>query len=260
MELQEAIQKRKTSNNAFLNKPVLESDLRQIINAANRAPSHFNSQPWDFIVITDENKRREIGQIAKDSMKKLMEQGTFFERYKKYFRFSKQDIETKRTGIHIDRIPFFLRPFISFLFSQKAVSVLNFFHVPDILAKDAENIVTNSPVLLGFMLKKEEYKPGEKSGIYSLISMGAALQNIWLTATSLQMGVQFVSTPMEIPENWNKILEILKVPDTHELMAVYRLGYLDPAVTRNNIDWISDERRSFEELVSWNYYGGKKLS
>ncbi|MCB1160728.1 MAG: hypothetical protein KDK45_24720, partial [Leptospiraceae bacterium] len=70
----------------------------------------------------------------------------------------------------------------------------------------------------------------------------------------------FVSTPMEIPENWNKILEILKVPDTHELMAVYRLGYLDPAVTRNNIDWISDERRSFEELVSWNYYGGKKLS
>ncbi|MCB1159103.1 MAG: nitroreductase family protein, partial [Leptospiraceae bacterium] len=126
MELQEAIQKRKTSNNAFLNKPVLESDLRQIINAANRAPSHFNSQPWDFIVITDENKRREIGQIAKDSMKKLMEQGTFFERYKKYFRFSKQDIETKRTGIHIDRIPFFLRPFISFLFSQKAVSVLNF--------------------------------------------------------------------------------------------------------------------------------------
>ena len=42
-------------------------------------------------------------------------------------------------------------------------------------------------------------------------------------------------------------------------MAVYRLGYINEDGKRNTIDWVSDERRSFEELVSWNYYGGKKI-
>lgn len=258
MELKETIIRRRTTNNAFLNKEVSEEHLREIIFAANRAPSHFNSQPWDFIIITDQKVRKEIGDIAKDSMERLMAKGEFFKRYLKYFRFSKKEIEEKKSGIYIDRIPLFLKPFISFIFGDAGVKVLNFFGVPKILAKDAEKIVTNSPVLLGFMLRKEEYKPGEKSGIYSLISMGAALQNMWLTTTSLGMGLQFVSTPMEIEENWNKILKLLKVPDTHELMAVYRLGYTNPDLERNTIDWVSDERRSFDELVSWNYYGGKK--
>ena len=257
MELKEAIFKRKTTNNAFLLKPLEDSHIKEIILAANRAPSHFNSQPWDFILITDSAMRGKIGRIAGYSMEKLMEKGEFFERYRKYFRFSKSEISNSKTGIHIDKIPFLLRPFAKFLMGENGTSVLNFFGVPKILGKDAEVIVSNSPVLLAFMLKKEEYKPFEKSGIYSLISMGAALQNIWLTATSLGIGLQFVSTPMEIPDEWNKIISLLQIPETHELMAVYRLGYTDSSVQRNTIDWVSDERQNFEDLISWNFYGNK---
>lgn len=258
MELLEAIYKRKTINHAFSSKPVSKSDLEKIINSANRAPSHFNSQPWDFILVTDSNVRTEIGEIAGDSMEKLISKGEFFKRYLKYFRFSKEEIKEQKSGIHIDKIPFFLRPFIQFVLGEKGVSILNFLGVPKILANDQRKIVTTSPVLLAFLLKKEEYKPGVKSGIYSLISMGAALQNIWLTATSLGMGLQFVSTPMEVEENWNKILKLLKIPDSHELMAVYRLGYINEKQDRNTIDWVSDERRKFEDLVSFNYFGGKE--
>lgn len=260
MELRESIIRRKTTNKAFKNEPLREEDIREIITAANRAPSHFNSQPWDFILVTDEKVRKEIGVIAGESMNQLISKGVFFKRYLKYFRFSKSEIEETKSGIFIDKIPTILRPFISKIFGDDGVKFLNFLRVPNILGKDAKKIVSESPLLLGFMLRKEEYKPGEKSGIYSLISMGAALQNIWLTATSLGIGLQFVSTPMEIPENWEKILRILKVPDTHELMAVYRLGYMNQDGKRNTIDWVSDERRSFEELVSWNYYGGIKQS
>ncbi len=260
MELKEAIQKRKTINHAFDKKPISIEHLKEIIYAANRAPSHFNSQPWDFILVEDEKTRKEIGQIASDSMETLISKGDFFKRYLKYFRFSKEDMTEKKSGIFIDKIPFFLKPFIQFIFGEAGISVLNFLRVPKILGADAERIVSSSPILLGFMLKKEEYKPGAKSGIYSLISMGAALQNIWLTATSLGIGLQFVSTPMEVEENWKKILQLLKIPETHELMAVYRLGYIDITEDRNTIDWVSDERRSFEDLVSWNFYGGKKQS
>lgn len=257
MELKEAIARRRTANNAFSTEPLKEEHIREIIYAANRAPSHFNSQPWDFILVTDSEVRNRIGQIAKDSMRQLMQEGTFFKRYLKYFRFSKEEIDKKRTGIYIDRIPGILKPFVSMIFGESGVKFLNFFKVPEILSKDAEKIVAEAPLLIGFMLRKDEYQAGEKSGIYSLISMGAALQNMWLTATSLGIGLQFVSTPMEIPANWNKVLEVLKVPATHELMAVYRLGYLNPEGKRNEIDWISDERRSFENLVSWNYYQKK---
>ncbi|HMV45606.1 MAG TPA: nitroreductase family protein [Leptospiraceae bacterium] len=259
MELRESIIRRRTTNKAFKDQPLREEDIREIIFAANRAPSHFNSQPWDFILVTDPKVRQEIGDIAGESMQHLISKGVFFKRYLKYFRFSKNEMEEKRSGIFIDKIPMVLRPFISKIFGEDGVKLLNFLRVPNILGKDAKKIVTNSPLLLGFMLKKEEYQPGEKSGIYSLISMGAALQNMWLTATSLGIGLQFVSTPMEIPENWDKILKILKVPETHELMAVYRLGYIYEDGKRNTIDWVSDERRSFEDLVSWNYYGGKKV-
>lgn len=259
MELRESIIRRRTTNKAFKDQPLREEDIREIIFAANRAPSHFNSQPWDFILVTDPKVRQEIGDIAGESMQHLISKGVFFKRYLKYFRFSKNEMEEKRSGIFIDKIPMVLRPFISKIFGEDGVKLLNFLRVPNILGKDAKKIVTNSPLLLGFMLKKEEYQPGEKSGIYSLISMGAALQNMWLTATSLGIGLQFVSTPMEIPENWDKILKILKVPETHELMAVYRLGYIYEDGKRNTIDWVSDERRSFEDLVSWNYYGGKKF-
>ncbi|MEM7180242.1 MAG: nitroreductase family protein [Spirochaetota bacterium] len=257
MELKEAILKRKTTNNAFLRTPLDEEHIKELITAANRAPSHFNSQPWDFILVTDPEVRSQIGAISRDSMKQLMQEGSFFKRYLKYFRFSKKEITEKKTGIHIDKIPALLKPFIATIFGDSGVKILNFFRVPDILSKDAGKIVAEAPLLLGFMLKKDEYDVGKKSGIYSLISMGAALQNMWLTATSLGIGLQFVSTPMEIPQNWQKILELLRVPDTHELMAVYRLGYIRSDGKRNEIDWVSDERRSFEDLVSWNYYQDK---
>jgi nitroreductase len=260
MELKEAIFRRKTTNHAFKLEKISEEHIKEIITAANRAPSHFNSQPWDFIIVEDEKSRKEIGKIAGDSMEKLISKGEFFKRYLKYFRFSKEEISKTKSGIHIDKVPFFLKPFIQFIFGGSGVSILNFLGVPKILGYDAEKIVSNSPILLGFMLKKEEYRKGEKSQIYSLISMGAALQNIWLTATSLGIGLQFVSTPMEIEENWEKILSLLQVPDTHELMAVYRLGYIKKDGERNTIDWVSDERRGFEDLVSWNYYRGKKNS
>lgn len=257
MELKESILRRRTANKAFLQKEVKEEHIRELIEAANRAPSHFNSQPWDFIVVTDLAIRKEIGKIAGASMKELIAKGEFFNRYLKYFRFSQNDIDKKRTGIYIDKMPKYLKPFVEKIFGDSALKIMNFLQVPTLLGRDQRKIVEKAPILLGFMLRKDEYKPGEKSGIYSLISMGAALQNMWLTATSLGMGLQFVSTPMEIPENWNKILEILRVPDTHELMAVYRIGYMDEKVRRNTIDWVSDERRTFEDLVSWNYYQEK---
>jgi hypothetical protein len=79
--------------------------------------------------------------------------------------------------------------------------------------------------------------------------MGAAVENIWLTTTELGMGIQFVSTPMEIPENWERMKNLFRVPDDLELMAVYRLGYVPREQRRPTIDWSSRQRKRLSQYV-----------
>jgi hypothetical protein len=82
--------------------------------------------------------------------------------------------------------------------------------------------------------------------------MGAAVENVWLATTELGMGIQFVSTPMEVPEKWEEIKRLLAVPDDLELMAVYRMGYVPQERRRPTIDWSSTERKRLSQYVFRN--------
>jgi nitroreductase len=131
------------------------------------------------------------------------------------------------------------------------------FKVPKILGKDEEKLVAGSPMLMIILLTKDEYKKDELSGLYSVISMGAVIQNLWLTTTGIGMGMQFISTPGEIPEKWNAISEMLGVPSDYEMMAIFRMGYTDPKMKRPTIDWKSSQRKGVEELAFRDIWGGK---
>ncbi|MFI5086093.1 MAG: nitroreductase family protein, partial [Actinomycetales bacterium] len=82
-----------------------------------------------------------------------------------------------------------------------------------------------------------------------VFSMGAAMENLWLTTVELGMGIQFVSFPMEAPENWARVRDLLEVPAELELMAVYRLGYVPATARRPTIDWSSRERKRPSQYV-----------
>lgn len=75
------------------------------------------------------------------------------------------------------------------------------------------------------------------------------MQTIWLTATALGMGMQFISTPMEVEGQWNKIERLLKIPTEHTLLVLYRLGYLDSDARRPTIDWKSSQRKRTAALA-----------
>ena len=47
--------------------------------------------------------------ISGESMTTAMSEGTFFERYKPYFRFSREEMERRRDGMLFDRLQH-LRP------------------------------------------------------------------------------------------------------------------------------------------------------
>lgn len=252
MELLEAIRTRRTTNGYFKPDAVSLEHQRLLIEAAGRAPSHFNSQPWRFLLVDDPKIRERVSEIAGGTMSQLIDEGRFFSRYKKYFRFNEEEMEERRDGILIDQLPAPLRPFVKQIFSDTALKVMRGLGVPKLLGSDNTKLVGASPLLLAAMLKKDEYIPGELSGFYCVLSLGMAIENIWLMTGELGMGIQFVSTPMEIPNAWQELKALFKVPDDLELMAVYRLGYLPDKRERPRIDWTSNQRKKLSQLAYRN--------
>jgi nitroreductase len=249
LDFLEVLKRRKTTNGPFLPDSVKPEHQRMLVEVAAMAPSHFNSQPWRFVLVDDRETIDEVASISGESMTRLLEDGTFWKRYRPYFRFSESEMEEKRDGIHFDQMPGVLKPFSRQIFSNTGQAVMNRFGVPKTLGEDNRKLVGASPLLLAVLLDKTEYRPGELSGFYSIFGMGAAIENIWLTTTELGMGIQFVSTPMEIPENWERLKKLLKVPYDLELMAVYRLGYVPKEQRRPTIDWSSRQRKRISQYV-----------
>ena len=249
MDLLDAIRRRRTTNGPLLPDPVSEEHQRLLMEVASRAPSQLNSQPWRFVLVEDRSTIDAIADISGGSMTEAMSNGTFFERYKPYFRFSRAEMERRRDGMLFDRLPAPLRPFTGQVFTSRGQKLMNAMRVPQTLGAENRRLVAGAPLLLAVLLDRSEYRPGELSSFYSVFSMGAAMENVWLTTTELGMGIQFVSFPMEAPENWKLVEELLEVPDDLELMAVYRLGYLPETQTRPAIDWSSRERKRASQYV-----------
>lgn len=63
MEVMEAITGRKVKR-AFTQKEVELDQLNQIVNAGRHAMSARNQQPWQFIIIRDRSRLREIGALC----------------------------------------------------------------------------------------------------------------------------------------------------------------------------------------------------
>lgn len=63
MEAFEALTTRR-SVRSFKPEPVSRELLERVVNAGRLAPTARNEQPWEFVVITDARKRREIAAVA----------------------------------------------------------------------------------------------------------------------------------------------------------------------------------------------------
>ena len=249
MELFEAIRRRRTTNGAFLPDPVSEEHQRLLVELAGRAPSQLNSQPWRFVIVEERDTIDRIAEISGRAMTQTMAEGSFFSRYRPYFRFSQAEMDERRDGMLFDKLPGPLRPFTKQVFTRRGQLLMNSLRVPQTLGAENRKLVAGSPMLLGVMLDRDEYRKEARNAFYSVFSMGAAMENVWLATTELGLGIQFVSFPMEIEEAWAEVEELLAVPPGLELMAVYRIGYLPPERRRPAIDWVSNERKRPSQYV-----------
>ena len=61
METWDAMRSRRDVR-AFTERPIDDGDLDRILEAGRRSPSSRNTQPWDFVVVTD---REQLAELAK---------------------------------------------------------------------------------------------------------------------------------------------------------------------------------------------------
>ena len=65
MDMMEAIKLRR-SIREYKNKPIPKEILEKIVDAARHAPTAKNIQPWEFIVITQPETLKKIGELAQN--------------------------------------------------------------------------------------------------------------------------------------------------------------------------------------------------
>ena len=249
MEFLDVVRRRKTTNGPFLSEPVPPEHQRLLIEVAARAPSQLNCQPWRFVVTEDRSIIEQVATISGHSMAEALSNGTFFERYQRYFRFSDAEMDARRDGILFDKLPAPLRPFARQVLTSRGQRMLNTLRVPQTLGEENRKLVAGSPLLLAVLLDRTECRAGELSSFYSVFSIGAAMENVWLTTEALGMGMQLISFPREVPGQWARIEHVFGVPDELELMVVYRLGYLPAEYRRAAIAWSSHQRKLISHYV-----------
>jgi nitroreductase len=64
METWDAIRARRNVR-AFTDRAIADDDLDRILEAGRRAPSASNTQPWDFVLVTDKRDLEELSLVWK---------------------------------------------------------------------------------------------------------------------------------------------------------------------------------------------------
>ncbi len=109
--LYKAIFSRRDVRSHFISKPIEEEILTRILEAAHHAPSVGFSQPWNFILIKDEETKKKIKESF-DQEKKLSQKMVEEPRRSKYISFKLEGILDAPVNVCVTYDPSKFGPFI----------------------------------------------------------------------------------------------------------------------------------------------------
>jgi len=196
------LSRRDVRGNRFKKKEVAESDIEKILFAGVNAPSVGFSQPWEFVVIKDQNIRNKVKE-------------SFFEENEKAKQLFEKDKAAAYTQLKLEGI------------TESALNIAVFY-------KPSEHPV------LGQTSMKE-------AGVYSVV---CAIQNMWLMARALNIGLGWVSIL-----DAEKVKTILNAPADRQLIGYLCLGHVDVFYENPELEQLKwEKRKKIEEVVIKNSY------
>ncbi len=174
MELKDILEKR-TSVRKFKDEEVPLEVLRKIVKAGGMAPSINNSQPWKFVAITNQELLAKMAEAVSTKIKSL---------------FTKElDLEAEHVRKKVEWFSTF------------------FVDVPAVIAVVAAPYKAEADDVLTDILTHEELN--ELRNHPNLQTIGAAVENMLLTAIDLGFGACWLTAPLVAKPELEKLLNVV---------------------------------------------------
>jgi len=192
--------RRDVRGNRFLNKAIEKEKIDLILEAAVSAPSVGYSQPWEFVLIDDAEKKDEIFNIFYVENEKAK---PIFEHRPMYERLKLEGIKEAPLNIAV-------------------------------LYKDAKEDVLGQTSM-------------SQMGEYSVV---CAVQNMWLMARALNIGMGWVSILDE-----KKVIKAIGATNEHKLVAYICLGYVNNFLAEPELKILGwNKPKEVKSFISYNIY------
>lgn len=209
MDVVSAINER-ASIRGFKKEPVSRELLEQLLDAARKAPSASNQQPWNFVVVTGEIKEK-LGEDILSAHREL----------NKHYDPSKGKTIPRSYMDRTKRLLKGIRPYTGKM-GKKVVTFI----------EEGSCVFYEAPVLI--LLTMDKTLPQSK-----LLDIGCAVENLMLAAQEKELGTCVIALIMMFED---LIRERLEISDSMNIVVGIALGYPDKDLPVNAF------RASKEEL------------
>ena len=253
MNVFDAITQRRSHRGDFQQRALDEADLGKLTEAARWAPSPFNVQPWDLLLIQEPEAKTRLAELTETAIVAQFKDAKFLDDNSRWMRLTEAEWQERGDGVLLTEhvtLPKFLQSSPEklklLLENAKSLTILGHLGAGKKPAKEIAQQVQDAPLLLLVTMDCRKRPPGEGAKRWMWLSIGMLIQNLLLAATALGIGVQFVSAPLESEKHRDKIRELFNLPAQHEVMTLLRLGYVDKtggnAVRLEASDFVHFER------------------
>jgi nitroreductase len=216
-------------------KPISKENLTKILEAARWTPTAHNMQNYEIIVVDDKAVLEKIGNI-----KSRISEEFLLENYQQ-LSFSKEELMKKKTGI------------LGAMFPPEWTDPAK---IPEAVKKATPMPLTQSiqgsPTLLIVIYDSRKRAPASHGDVLGFISLGCLMENMWLTAQSLGIGLQILSV-FSAPPVETEIKKFLGIPEPMKIAYTCRLGYPAGATKYLRV------RRDIEDFSHHNQFGNKGI-
>ena len=239
MNVFDAITQRRSHRGTFQKRAIEATDLEKLIEAARWAPSPFNVQPWELVLIQEAEGKRALADVTARAIVDQFKDAKFLDDNSRWMRLTETEWQQYGDGVLLEEHVTLPKPLQdapdkllqSLLKNAKSFTLLGHLGAGKIPAKEIATQVREAPLLMLVTMNCKRYPPGEGGTRWMWLSMGMLIQNILLAATALKIGVQFVSPPLERAADREHIRQLFNIPTSHEVITLLRMGYVEGSST-----------------------------
>lgn len=211
-----------------------DSDVREILEAARWAPTAHNMQNFEIIVVDDQPTLAAIGRVRAGISAQFIR-----ENYAQ-LSFSEEELIARGTGVLASMFPPSWR--IPDAEWEEAIDLEHGF---------LDATMRSCPVVLIVVYDTRQRAPASEGDFLGIMSLGSVLQNIWLMAEELGLGLQVMSV-FSAGHVEDELRRILSIPKHLKIAFACRIGY--PAAPPGRYLRV---RREIPRFAHRNSYGAQ---